>query len=197
MRMQLVAAAAVLVSAPFALAQQERDPRETVTAVFAGDKKVAIEYGRPSLKGRAMKDLLSKLLPDRVWRTGVDQATTLTTDIPIVFGGKTVPAGKYSVYLYAPETGDYALILNSDPGVPLKSIFPAAPPALAEALWPHLNGYKEIEAKEVARATLKKSTPKEPLERFKLSLEPVKSGASAITLTWGNDTWTTDIKAAK
>jgi hypothetical protein len=197
MRMQFLAAAAVLVSAPLALAQQERDPRETITAVFAGSKKVAVEYGRPSLKGRAMKDLLTQLLPDRVWRTGVDQVTTLTTDIPIVVGGKTVPAGKYSMYLYAPETGDYALILNSDPGVPLRTIFPAAPPALADALWPRLSGYKEIEAKEVTRAVLKKSTPAEPLERFKISLEPVKNGASAITLTWGGDSWTTDIKAAK
>jgi hypothetical protein len=196
MRMQLTAVA-ILVSAPLALAQAERDPRETVTALFAGNKKVAVEYGRPSLKGRAMKDLLTQLLPDRVWRTGVDQVTTLTTDIPIVLGGKTVPAGKYSMYLYAPETGDYALILNSDPGVPLKTIFPAAPPALADALWPRLDGYKQIEAREVARVTLRRLVPAEPLERFKISLEPVKNGASAITLTWGGDSWTTDIKTAK
>jgi hypothetical protein len=197
MRMQLVAAAAVLVSAPLAFAQQERDPRETVKALFAGDKTVSVEYGRPGLKGRAMKDLLSQLLPDRVWRMGVDQATTLDTQIPLVIGGKAVPAGKYTLYLHAPASGDYSLIVNSDLGVPLKTIFAAAPPALADALWPRLNGYKEIEAKEVARVALKKVTPKEPIERFKVSLEPVKNGASAITLTWGGEAWTTDIKAGK
>jgi hypothetical protein len=196
MRTQLVAAAAVLVSASVAFAQQDRDPRETVTALFSG-KKVSVEYGRPALKGRAMKDLLSQLLPDRVWRMGVDQATTLDTEIPLVIGGKAVPAGKYSLYLHAPATGDYSLIVNSDLGVPLKTIFPAAPPALADALWPRLSGYKEIEAKEVARVTLKKVTPAEPIERFKVSLEPVKNGASAITLTWGGDAWNTDLKAGK
>lgn len=198
MRMQQVAAAAVLLSAPvLAFAQQERDPRETVTALFNG-KKVSVEYGRPALKGRAMKDLLGQLPADRVWRMGVDQVTTLDTSIPLVIGGKEVPAGKYSLYLHAPAEGDYALIVNSDAGVPLKTIFPAAPPALADALWPRLDGYKAIEAKEVARVTLKKVTPAEPIERFKVSLEPVKDGvSSAITLTWGGDAWTTDVKAGK
>jgi hypothetical protein len=196
MRMQLVAAAAVLLSAPLAFAQQQPDPRETVTALFGG-KKVSVEYGRPSLKGRPLKDLLTQLLPDRVWRTGSDQVTTLTSEVPLVVGGKTVPPGKYSVYLHAPTEGDYALILNTDPGVPLKTIFAAAPPAIADALWPRLEGYKVIEGTEVARAALKRVTPAEPIDRFKISLEPVKDGASAITLTWGGDAWTTGIKAGK
>jgi hypothetical protein len=197
MNVRKLVVASVLLSAPAVLSAQAQDPRETVNALFNG-KKVSVDYGRPALKGRAMKDLLSQLNPDRVWRTGVDQVTTLTTEIPIVIGGKAVPAGKYSVYLHAPETGDYSLILNSDPGVPLKTIFPAAPPAVADALWPRLNGYKEIEAKEVARVALKRSTPAEPLDRFKISLEPVKNGvSSAITLTWGGDSWTTDVKAGK
>jgi hypothetical protein len=197
MNVRKLVVAAVLLSAPALLSAQAQDPRETVTALFNG-KKVSVDYGRPALKGRAMKDLLSQLNPDRVWRTGVDQVTTLTTEIPIVIGGKAVPAGKYSVYLHAPETGDYSLILNSDPGVPLKTIFAAAPPAVADALWPRLNGYKEIEAKEVARVVLKRATPAEPIDRFKIALEPVKNGvSSAITLTWGGDSWTTDVKAGK
>ena len=38
-------------------------------------------------------------------------------------GGKMVPAGKYSVYVHAGETGAWSLILNQDLGVPLGQIW--------------------------------------------------------------------------
>src|SRR5687768_15025359 len=114
-------------ASPAAVARrQERAPRETVTALLNG-KKVAVEYGRPALAGRKMSDLLGQLPADRIWRAGVDQATTLTTETDLMIGGKRVPAGKYTVYVHAPATGDYSLVLNSDPGIALKKIFPAAP----------------------------------------------------------------------
>lgn len=198
MRMRFVAVAAALAIAPMAAAQmQERDPRETVSAVVSGTKKVTVEYGRPALKGRPLKDLLTQLPPDRIWRAGSDQVTTLTADVPVVIGGKSVPAGKYSVYLHAPAEGDYALVLNSDPGIALKIIYPAAPPAVADALWPRLDGYDKIVAKEVVRIPLKKSATAEPMDRFKVGFDPVKNGASNIILTWGGESWTADVKTAK
>ena len=107
-----------------------------------------------------------------------------------------MPAGKYSVYVYAPATGNWALILNTDPGVPLKTIFPAAPPERADHLWPILDGYAKIADKEVIRVPMKSVPAKEPMDRFLISLEPAKAGASAITLTWGDRAWTVDVKDA-
>ena len=92
--------------------------------------------------GRTVKDLLAQLPANRVWRAGVDQATTLTTESDLLIGGKRVPAGKYTLYLHAPATGSYALLVNRDLGVPLKSIYAAAPAAVADALWPHLDDYR-------------------------------------------------------
>jgi len=169
--------------------------RETVSATLNG-KKVAIDYGRPGLNGRKMDELIGQLPPDRVWRAGANEVTTLTTDTDVLIGGKKVAAGKYSVYVYAPESGDWALILNTDPGVPLKTIFPAAPPERADHLWPILDGYSKIAAKEVVRVPMKSVAPKEPMDKFLISLEPAKGGASAITLTWGDKAWTTDVKDA-
>ena len=198
MRMRFLAVAATLAIAPVVVAQQqERDPRETVSAVVTGTQKVSVDYGRPALKGRPLKELLTQLPPDRIWRAGSDQVTTLTADVPVVIGGKPVPAGKYSVYLHVPETGDYSLVLNSDPGIALKVIYAAAPPAVADALWPRLDGYEKIVAKEVVRIPLKKSATAEPMDRFKINFDPVKNGASAIILTWGGESWTADIKTAK
>jgi hypothetical protein len=180
---------------PAAERRQERAPRETVTAALNG-KKVTVEYGRPALGTRKMADLLSQLPADRIWRAGVDQATTLTTEGDITVGGKRVAAGKYTLYVHAPATGDYSLVLNSDRGVALKTIFPAAPPALADALWPRIEDYESVKATEVVRVPLRKSAAAESMDRFLIGLSPAKDGASAITLTWGGESWSTDVKAA-
>jgi len=208
MMMRMALTAAVLAAAAHASAQtpaasptsaaerrEERAPRETVTAVMNG-KKVAVEFGRPALGSRKMAELLTQLPADRIWRAGMDQATTLTTEGDITVGGKRVPAGKYTMYVHAPATGDYSLALNSDPGIALKLIFPAAPPAVADALWPRLDGYDKVKEKEVLRVPLRKGTAAEPMDRFLIGLAPARDGASSITLTWGGESWSTDIKAA-
>lgn len=190
-RMAMVAAVVAIPT----LAAAQRAPRDNPSVSVDG-KKVAVEYGRGSLKGRTVKDLLSQLPADRVWRAGVDQVTTLTTEGDILVGGKKVPAGKYSVYVHAPESGGYSLLLNSDPGVPLKTIFAGAPPAVADALWPRLDGYEKVKDKEVARAPLKSGKVAGPVEQFQIALAPAGSGAT-MTLSWGDQTWSTDIKPAK
>jgi DUF2911 family protein len=195
MMIRIALAAAVAAVAVPVSAQTAKAPRETATALLNG-KKVAIEYGRPTLGGRKMAELLAQLPADRIWRAGENQATTLATDTDILVGGKRVPAGKYTVYVHAPATGDYSLVLNSDPGIALKLIYPAAPPAVADALWPRLDGYDKVKDKEVLRVPLKKGTAAEPMDKFLVALAPAKNGASAITLTWGSESWSTDIKAA-
>jgi DUF2911 family protein len=190
---RLVPIAVLALAAATAFAQ--RAPRETVTGLFNG-KKVAVEYGRPGLRGRTVKDLLAQLPANRVWRAGVDQATTLNTETDLLIGGKRVPAGKYTLYLHAPESGAYELLVNRDPGVPLKTIFPAAPPDRADLLWPHIDDYPTIQATEVARIPLKSVAPATPQDLFLIGMAPAVGGASTITLTWGDQSWTTDIKAA-
>jgi hypothetical protein len=194
MRVRRLSTIAVLVLAA-SPAFAQRAPRETVTATLNG-KKVVVEYGRPALKGRAVKDLLAQLPANRVWRAGVDQATTLTTETDLLIGGKKVPAGKYTLYLHAPESGAYELLVNRDLGVPLKTIFAAAPADRADLLWPHIDDYPTIQDKEVARIPLKSVAPATPQDLFLVGMDPATGGASAITLTWGDQSWTTDIRPA-
>src|SRR5215203_7481721 len=54
--------------------------------------KITVEYGRPSLKGRTETELMA---PGREWRTGADEATTLTTDKALMIGSVHLPAGTY------------------------------------------------------------------------------------------------------
>src|SRR5262245_45267028 len=161
---------ALLAVAGIASAQgQKAQPRGNATATLAG-KKVTIDYGRPALKGRAMPELLKQLPPDRIWRAGENEVTTLTTDGPVMIGSTKVAAGKYSVYVYAPEKGDWALVLNSDPGIPLIKLWDKAPAAVADHLWPRLDGYDKVKATEVARIPMHSVAVKAPADVFVVDL---------------------------
>lgn len=192
-RLTQVAALVALGAAAFA---QDRAPRETVTATING-KKVSVEYGRPALKGRTIDQLMTKLPEDRVWRTGVDQVTTLTSETDLTIGGKKLPAGKYTMYLHSSEKGDWSLVLNTDQGQPLIKIFAQATPELAQAPWPHIGDYqKSIGDKEVVRAPMKKLAAASPAELFTITLAQAKAGAT-LTLSWGDQSWAIEIAAAK
>jgi len=170
--------------------------RGTATATVSG-KKITIDYGRPTLHGRALGDLLKQLSEDRVWRSGDDQVTTLTTETDLDLGGKKVKAGKYSLYVHLPVDGSRNLILNTDLGQPLGKIFAGAPDNMKNAPWPYIGNYQaSIAAKEVARAPMKKETVAAPVDMFTVDLAPSKDGAS-LKLSWGDESWSIDLKAAK
>lgn len=188
-RFAIVAAALALSTAAFAA--EDRAPRETISASVGG-KKVSIEYGRPALKGRTLDSLIAQLPEDRIWRAGEDQVTTLTTEGPLSVGGKKVAAGKYSVYVHAPATGDWSLILNSDQGIALIKLWDKAPANLANAPWPHLEGYKNVLDKEVVRAAMKAGAASPAAELYTMKLAAKGTGAT-LTLAWGAKSWSIDL----
>ncbi len=193
MRTQLTALVAALAVSGAALAQDA--PRETVTASVGG-KKVSIEYGRPSLKGRTLDQLLAQLPEDRIWRAGGDKVTTFSTETQLMLGTRKVAAGKYTVYMHIPPQGNASLVLNSDKGIPLIKLWDKAPASVANEPWPHLEGYQNIAASEVARAEMRAGTAAPPAELFTVAMAPSPTGASA-TFSWGDRTWTIDLVPAK
>lgn len=74
---------------------------------------ISIEYGRPFLKGRTIG---KNLVPyGQVWRAGADEATTLKSDKPLVFGNLTVPAGTHTLFVL-PAADKWVLIVNKQTG---------------------------------------------------------------------------------
>jgi len=192
-RFAALATLAALSLAGSALAQA---PRGAAVATL-GTGKVAIDYGRPALKGRDLNVLMKDLPADRIWRAGENEVTTFTTEAPVSIGGKTVPPGKYSLYVHAGEKGAWALVLNRDLGVPLGKIWDKAPENMKNAPWPYYEDYTQaIRDKEVVRATMKPAKPGSPADLFTISLAPKGKGAD-LTLTWGNESWSIDLQPAK
>jgi hypothetical protein len=188
-----VAALAALGLAGSALAQAPRGAAVTTL----GDKKGAVDYGRPALKGRTIDALLKQLPPERIWRAGENEVSTFSTDADVKVGGKAVKAGKYSLYIHVPESGKWALVLNSDLGQPLGVLWKEAPENLKAMPYPYLGDYEQkIKAKEVLRVDLKPGKPTAPAENFTISFAP-KGAAATMTLAWGDQAWSAEITAAK
>ncbi|HSD65810.1 MAG TPA: DUF2911 domain-containing protein [Vicinamibacteria bacterium] len=187
-RAALVTLGALALAAPV-LAQAQRG-----TAVATvGARKVTVDYGRPALKGRTIDALLKQLPPERIWRAGDSEVTTFATEADLKIGGKTVKAGKYSLYVHAPESGQWALVLNTDLGQPLGALWKEAPENLKNAPYPYLGDYEQkIKAKEVLRVDLERGKAAAPAESFTISFAP-KGAASTMTLAWGDQAWSTDI----
>lgn len=147
-----------LVAAPEA--QQERaSPHETVSAEVAG-AKVSITYGRPYMKGR---QVAGGLIPyDRVWRTGADEATTLTTDKMLMFGNLHVSAGSVTLWTLASETEPWKFIINKETGQ-----------------WG--TAYKA--ENDLGRIDMKVETLDTAVEQFTITIEPAGRGGQ-IVMTW-------------
>ena len=72
-------------------------------------RKVTVSYGRPFKKGRV---IFGGLVPyDQVWRTGADEATTLTTDGELTIGTLRVPKGTYALFT-VPGKSAWTLVVN-------------------------------------------------------------------------------------
>lgn len=70
---------------------------------------VALEYGRPSVAGRTV---WGELVPyGKVWRTGADEATTITFSKDVEIQGQALAAGTYALFTI-PGEGEWTVIFN-------------------------------------------------------------------------------------
>jgi hypothetical protein len=92
--------------------KQLASPRDSVKGTVAGST-ISVNYGSPAVKGRKIGGEIAPY--GKVWRTGANEATIFTTSKDIKIGGKTLPAGKYSLYT-VPGEKEWKIIFNSQTG---------------------------------------------------------------------------------
>jgi len=91
--------------------EQRPSPLEVKEGAL-GSKSIKVQYGSPAVKGRT---LWGDLVPyNVVWRTGANEATYIDVAEEVMVEGKSLPAGKYSLFTIPKESGKWTVILNSD-----------------------------------------------------------------------------------
>lgn len=128
-----------------------------------GLSSIELSYSRPDMRGRK---IFGDLVPfGKVWRTGANQATTLTFGDPVTIGGTKVPAGKYGL-LTIPGADEWTIIVTHQTDV----TNPAA--------------YKPDQ--DVVRVTAKPFELPFPLETFTILFANVTANSCDLQLIWEN-----------
>ena len=135
-------------------------PTQTIKQDF-GLSAVELSYSRPGMKGRKV---FGDLVPfGKVWRTGANQATTLTFGEEVMIGGKKIPAGKYGL-LTIPDKNSWTLIISKQTDV-------TSPVAYKEDM-------------DVVRVTAETMKTKENVESFTMQFADVKPNSCALHIMW-------------
>jgi len=145
-------------------AQQLRTPAPSSTQNIKqelGLGSVELNYSRPGMKGRK---IFGDLVPyGKVWRTGANNATTITFSDDVTIGGKKVTAGKYGL-LTIPDQNNWTLIITKQ----LDVTSPAA--------------YKQ--ENDVARINATPASMGMPIETFTMQFGNVKPNSCELYLMW-------------
>jgi hypothetical protein len=92
--------------------QPTLSPRDS-TVFTTNGRRVVVEYGKPSIKGRP---IMGDYVPyNKVWRTGSGKATTLESNADLRLGDMEIPRGSYSLYTL-PSPAGWKLIVNKQTG---------------------------------------------------------------------------------
>lgn len=151
---------------------KSKRPSPPATAeVSLKGKTITIDYSRPSMKGRK---IMGGLVPyGQVWRTGANEATTLTTPVDLNIGGTKVPAGKYTLWTL-PSEGTWKLIINKQTGQ-----------------W----GTNYDEKQDLARVDMQKSELSAPVEQFTMSFDKKSEDTADLVMKWEKTSVSIPIKA--
>ena len=135
-------------------------PRQKVEQQFSMSK-ITVDYGRPGVKGRK---IFGDLVPfGKVWRVGANSSTKITFEQSVNFGGKSVSAGTYGLFVI-PTEKEWKVILNKD-----------------SQQW---GAYTFDEKLNVVDVTLPVQKLAEKQEWFEIELNPVDDNAVNLVMKW-------------
>lgn len=142
------------------LTTPQPSPTQTIKQNF-GLSSIELSYSRPGVKGRKV---FGDLVPfGNVWRTGANNATTLTFADDVTIGGTKIPAGKYG-FLTIPDKDKWTLIITKQ----LDVTSPAA--------------YKQDQ--DVVRVVAESQKLKESIETFTMQFANVKPSTCDLVIGW-------------
>ncbi len=146
------------------LAEKRESPLEMATYKFK-DTYIKVTYGSPYKRGR---EIFGDLVPyGRVWRTGANEATELTCTRNLMFGGKFLKAGTYSLFTI-PGESTWIVILNKELG--------------------QLGAFEYDRTKDIMRIELPSKKTPDSSENFLINFAPSENEKEVILFLWWDQT---------
>lgn len=139
-------------------------PTQIVKQDF-GLSSIELSYSRPGLKGRKAFGEGGIRPYDVLWRTGANDATTISFGDTVTIGGKEIPAGKYGL-LTIPGKDEWIVIISKQTNV--------TSPA----------DYKE--ADDMVRFNVKPATFPVNVETMTISFNDIQPNSCKLFIAWGN-----------
>lgn len=161
---------------------------------YEGGKWIEVTYSRPMLRqrdnifgtGAEYGKFVNAGAP--VWRVGANQTTRFKTEVPLVFDGKTLPVGEYSMFVDLKE-GAWSLIFSNWPAQ--KELNPDDKTALFGA-----DGYTPD--RDVLRARMEvTSTPSTRIDQLTIFFSDVTQNSGKLAIAWDTTTATVPFKVGK
>jgi hypothetical protein len=168
----VVAMGLAVLTIPAKSQQPKPSPAATTQCQLPGGKTITTNYSSPRMKGRK---IFGDLVPwGKVWRAGANEATTFVTTADVNVGGKTVPAGSYTIFV-VPTADKWTLIVQKTTG---EWGIPYPPP--------------QKDLGELLRTDMKVSSLPAPLENFTIAYDQT-SGGCTLHMDWETTRASVDI----
>jgi len=158
---------------------------------YQDGKWIEVTYSRPIKRGRQSlfgvgADYGKAVSDDSpVWRAGANQTTRFKTEVPLVFDGKTVPAGEYSVFVELKENA-WTLIFSNWPAQEKYD------PNNKAALW---GSYGYTPDKDVLRAAMKVETLPFSMDQFTIAFIDMAADGGKLAMMWDKTMATASFKS--
>ncbi|HJT88665.1 MAG TPA: DUF2911 domain-containing protein [Bryobacteraceae bacterium] len=151
---------AIATLAPVACGQGRLLSPPKTTSVTIDGKKITVDYGAPSMRGRR---IMGYLVPfGEVWCTGANDATSLVTEADLDIGGMKVPKGSYTLWT-VPNKTEWMLVINKQTGQ-----------------W-----HTEYdESRDLGRVKINTKALPTPVETLRIDLSPLGPKQGKLAVSW-------------
>jgi hypothetical protein len=147
---------------------------------YSGGKWIEVTYSRPMLRGRAnifgqgadYGKTVNSGAP--VWRAGANQTTKLTTEVPLMIGGKRIEPGSYDLFVDLKD-GAWTLIVSTQPTQDKYD------PKDKAKIWGSYDYDKKF---DVVRVPMKSVTPAVSVDQFTIAFVDMTDAGGKLAMVW-------------
>jgi hypothetical protein len=154
---------------------QEKAPASPPASANAkiGTTDISVKYSSPAVKGRK---IWGELVPyGQVWRTGANEATTITFSKDVTVEGQKLKAGTYALFTI-PGDKEWTIVFNK-----------------TAKQW---GAFKYDQGQDALRVKVKPVAAKSMNERMKIDVQPKGKSAGVVTIMWENLAVPFNVKAS-